>query len=66
VIGQHRNSKRYITIAIATKRLCNFRVQKVFRPSIVKKLDHNKSIDWSRVEAPLEILQKIADWANRL
>ena len=43
VIGMPRHSSKYIEIVIATKYVKNFRVKKVFKPTVLKKM---RQSDW--------------------
>lgn len=60
VIGRHRKSKRYITLIIQSKYITNWRLQKVYRPYILKVM-HSEN-GWSDSEKDKETIIEMLKW----
>ena len=64
VIGVPRHSKKYIEIVIRRKYVCNFRVQKVYRPAVLKMMSASKWDWWDNSDETRDTLLKCAEWMN--
>lgn len=64
VIGVPRRSKKYIEIVIRRKYVRNFRVQKVYRPAVLKMMSASKWAWSGNDEQTRESLEKSAEWMN--
>lgn len=64
VIGVPRHSKKYIEIVISRKYVCNFRIQKVFKPAVLKMMSASKWDWWDNSDETRETLLKCAEWMN--
>lgn len=64
VIGLPRGSGKYIEIVIARKYVENFRVQKVFKPAVLKKMAQSKWDWWGNTDAVRDELMKALAWLN--
>jgi hypothetical protein len=62
VIGQHRASKRYIVLSMASRHLTNWRAQLVYRPAILRLLhEHGSSGEWGADEAAKKRVHEVAE-----
>ena len=50
VIGMPRHSKKYIEIVIPTRLVYNFRIQKVYKPAVLRKMKSSKWGWWGNSE----------------
>ena len=64
VIGMPRHSSKYIEIVIARKYVCNFRVQKVFKPAVLKRMKNSKWGWWGNSDEAYERIVRCLDWLN--
>ncbi len=64
VIGMARHTKKYIEVVIARKYVHNFRLQKVFKPAILKRMHDSKHKWWSRSDEDRDTITKCAEWMN--
>ena len=60
VIGKPRRSSRLIEIAVKRKLICSFRVQKVFDPAVLKKMDASEHSWYGCADEVHEELMHIA------
>lgn len=64
VIGVPRHMKNYIEVVIRRKFVRNFRVQKVYKPAILKLMNASEW-DWrDNSDDTRETLEKCAEWMN--
>lgn len=64
VIGNPRHSRRYIEIVIARKYVENFRLQKVFKPAVLKRMDQS-NWDWQdHTDSARDELIGALEWLN--
>lgn len=64
VIGTPRHSGRYIEIVIARKYVKNFRLQKVFKPVVLKRMNQSKWDWWGNTDSARDQLIHILEWLN--
>ncbi|MCI8410153.1 MAG: hypothetical protein HFJ09_12940 [Lachnospiraceae bacterium] len=64
VIGTPRHSHRYIEIVIARKYVVNFRLQKVFKPVILKRMDQSGWDWWGNTDNARDKIIKSLEWLN--
>lgn len=64
VIGTPRRSRRYIQIVISRKYVCNFRLQKVFKPVILKQMNQSKWKWWGNTDSDQDELLRALEWLN--
>lgn len=64
VIGMPRHSSKYIEIVIARKYVCNFRVQKVFKPAVLKRMKNSEWDWWGNSDEAYEKIVRCLDWLN--
>lgn len=64
VIGTPRHSYRYIEIVIARKNVTNFRLQKVFKPVVLKQMKRSEWDWWGSTDAARDRLIKVLEWLN--
>lgn len=64
VIGVPRHLKKYIEVVIRRKYVCNFRVQKVYKPAVLKLMNNSVWDWWGNSEETREMLEKCAEWMN--
>ncbi len=64
VIGVPRHMKQYIEVVIRRKYVCNFRVQKVYKPAVLKMMKDSEWDWWGNDEETRESLEKSAEWLN--
>ena len=64
VIGIPRYSKRYIEIVIARKYIENFRLQKVFKPAVLKRMNQSDWNWWGNTNSARDELITILEWIN--
>ena len=58
VIGIARGSRNYIEVIMSKKNIENFRIQKVYKPAIVKRMINSKNLWWGDSDdARKEILE---------
>lgn len=64
VIGVPRHMKNYIEVVIRRKFVCDFRVQKVYKPAVLKLINASEW-DWrDNSDETRETLEKCAEWMN--
>lgn len=64
VIGIPRHSSRYIEIVIARKYVTNFRLQKVWKPAVLKRMNQSKWDWWGNTESSRDRLIEVLEWLN--
>lgn len=65
VIGVPRHMKQYIEVVIRRKHVRNFRVQKVYKPAVLKLMSASEW-DWrDNSDETRESLEKSAEWMNK-
>ncbi len=64
VIGMPRHSSKYIEIVIARKYVCNFRVQKVFKPAVLKRMKNSEWDWWGNSDKAYEKIVRCLNWLN--
>lgn len=64
VIGVPRHTKKYIEVVIWRKYVCNFRVQKVYKPAVLKMMKYSEWDWWGNTEETRETIEKCAEWMN--
>ena len=64
VIGVPRHSSNYIEVVIARKNVCNFRVQKVFKPAVLKRMKNSDWKWWGNSDEAYQTIAKCAKWMN--
>ena len=64
VIGKPRHSYGYIEIVIARKYVENFRLQKVFKPAVLERMNQSKWEWWGNTDSARDELIKILEWLN--
>lgn len=64
VIGTPRHSPRYIEIVIARKYVENFRLQKVFKPVVLKRMEQSVWDWWGNTDSARDRLIGILEWLN--
>ncbi len=64
VIGVPRHMKNYIEVVIRRKFVCNFRVQRVYKPAVLKMMS-DSDWDWrDNSDDTRKTLEKSAEWMN--
>lgn len=64
VIGIPRHSYRYIEIVIKRKYVKNIRLQKVFKPSVLERMELSEWDWWGNTDAARDRLIKVLEWLN--
>ncbi|MDE6733112.1 MAG: hypothetical protein K2J77_09595 [Oscillospiraceae bacterium] len=64
VIGVPRHMKQYIEVVIRRKHVCNFRVQKVYKPAVLKLMSASEWDWWDNSDDTRASLEKSAEWMN--
>lgn len=64
VIGNPRHSRRYIEIAIARKYVENFRLQKVYKPAVLRRMNQSKWDWWGNTDSARDRLINVLEWLN--
>ena len=64
VIGIPRHSSWYIEVVIARKYVTNFRLQKVWKPAILKRMNQSKWNWWGNTESSRDRLIEVLEWLN--
>lgn len=64
VIGRPRHTRKYIEIVTARKYVENFRLQKVYHPTILKKIEQSNWSWWGNTDAARDHLIKTLEWLN--
>lgn len=64
VIGIPRHSGKYIEIVISRKYVVNFRLQKVFKPAVLKKINQSKWEWWGNTDSARDRLIEALEWLN--
>ena len=64
VIGTPRRSCRYIEVVIARKCVRNFRLQKVFKPAVLKRMKQSEWNWWGNTDSARDELIKFLEWLN--
>ena len=64
VIGQPRNSIRYIEVIIPLKYVCNFRMQQVYKPAVLRRMNGSKWEWWDNTDFSRRYIIKILAWLN--
>lgn len=64
VIGNPRRSRRYIEVVIPRKHVVNFRLQRVFKPAILNRMDQSKWEWYGNTDLDRDELIEILEWLN--
>ena len=64
VLGIPSHSSRYIEIVIARKYVENFRLQKVFKPVVLKQMNQAKWDWWGNTDSARDSLIQFLEWLN--
>ena len=64
VIGLPRHSDRYIEIVIARKYVENFRMQKVFKSAVLRRIEQSEWDWWGNTDLARDTLIKALEWLN--
>ena len=64
VIGTPRHSRRYVEIVIRSKHVKNFRMQKVYKPAVLKRMEESEWDWWGSSNAARDRLIKVLAWWN--
>lgn len=65
VIGKHRNSFKYIEIIMPSKLIENFRLQKVYKPEVLRKMaDENSWVFWDNTNEDKSRILDMLKWLN--
>ena len=64
VIGIPRHSSDYIEIVTARKNVYNFRVQKVFKPAVLKRMKNSNWDWWGNSDEAYQTIVNCAKWMN--
>lgn len=64
VIGMPRHSSQYIEITTARRNVCNFRVQKVYKPAVLKKMKESAWEWWGNSDTAYQTIVGCAAWMN--
>lgn len=64
VIGKPRRSYGYIEIVIARKYVEKFRLQKVFKPAVLKRMKQSEWKWWGNTDSARDELIKVLEWLN--
>lgn len=55
-IGRHRGSHRFMTAVVRTPSICDWRVQVVYQPNVLRHLNHGRYRNWRSEEQAREFL----------
>ena len=64
VIGIPRHSRRYIEIVIARKYVKYFRMQKVWKPAVLRRMEQSSWDWWGSTDLARDRLIKVLEWLN--
>lgn len=64
VIGMPRHSYKYIEIVIKMRYVKNFRLQKVFKPSVLERMKLSEWDWWGNTDVARDRLIKVLEWLN--
>lgn len=64
VIGTPRHSRQYIEIVIARKNVTNFRLQRVFKPAVLERMNRSEWDWWGHTDSARDRLIKALEWLN--
>lgn len=64
VIGTPRHSYKYIEIVIERRYVENFRLQKVFKPAVLRKMNQSEWDWWGNTDAARDDIIGILEWFN--
>ena len=64
VIGTPKHSCNYIEIVIARKCVGNFRLQKVFKPIVLKRMNQSKWNWWGNTDSARDDIIQFLEWIN--
>ena len=64
VIGKPRHKKGFIEIVLRLKYMTNFRLQKVFDPHLLNRMDKSKYSWWENRDTDRELIEKMLQWVN--
>lgn len=65
VIGVPRHMKQYIEVVIRRKHVRNFRVQKVYKPAVLKLMSASEWDWWDNSDETGASLEESAEWMNK-
>ncbi len=64
VIGMPRHSSKYIEIVTSRKYVCNFRVQKVFKPAVLNRMKNSVWDWWGNSDEAYNKIVVCLEWLN--
>lgn len=64
VIGNPRRSHRYIEVVIARKYVENFRIQKVYKPKVLERMNNSQWDWWGHSDEARDKIIEILEWLN--
>ena len=62
VIGVPRHSRNYIEVVIPSKYVENFRIQKVFKPALLKRMENSNYEWWGKTDKDYEHISNCIKW----
>ena len=65
VIGMARHTKKYIEVAISGKYVHNFRLGKVFKPAVLKRMENSKFKWWGTSDEDRDTIAGCAEFMNK-
>ena len=64
VIGVPRHQRNYIEVVIPRIYVENFRIQKVFKPAVLKRIENSTYSWWGKTDDDRDDIIKFLDWLN--
>lgn len=64
VIGTPRHSCKYIEVVIPRRHVENFRLQKVFKPAVLKRMNQSKEHWWGNTDSARDAIIGVLGWLN--
>ena len=64
VIGRPRRTHKYIEVVTARRYVENFRLQKVYKPAILKRMKHSDWDWWGSTDSARDKLIECLEWLN--
>ena len=64
VIGTPRHSCKYIEVVIPKRHVENFRLQKVFKPAVLKRMNQSKERWWGNTDSARDAIIGVLGWLN--
>ena len=66
VIGIPRHSRQYIEVVIPRDYVENFRVQKVFKPALLKRMENSNFEWWGKTDNDYERISNCIEWFSEI